>query len=190
MSGITIGLSKRSSGGGGPAVVAAPRNAVGVLNFLLLMPGLLTCLTARMLYPLLDDNAVLGVMIGLFLLPFLIQLVVIVRKQANARVLRIAFGCSACALLILGLLLFANGRTDRSPVAVTRAEVLRKTVFTGRYGVRQYHLIVSSWRSGRESEELDVTLRVFQRASVGSSVAIELHRGYLGLPWLGRISVE
>ena len=92
MSEITIGLRKASSGTSGPALVAAPRNAGGVLNFLLLMPGLFTCLTARMLYPLLDDNAVLGVMIGLFLLPFLIQLVVIVRKQANARVLRIAFG--------------------------------------------------------------------------------------------------
>lgn len=92
MSEITIGLRKASSGTSGPALVAAPRNAGGVLNFLLLMPGLFTCLTARMLYPLLDDNAVLGVMIGFLLLPFLIQLVVIVRKQANARVLRIAFG--------------------------------------------------------------------------------------------------
>lgn len=190
MSGITFGLSKRSSGTSGPAVVTAPRNAGGVLNFLLLMPGLLACMTARMLYPLLDDDTALGLMIGLFLLPFVIQLVVIVRKQANPRALRAAFGCSACALLLFGLLLLLNGRLDNSPQMTMTAAVMRKTVFTGRHGGRQYHLIVSSWRPGKESEELDVTSRVFNHTEVGSIVAIEVHQGYFRLPWSGRISVE
>jgi hypothetical protein len=171
-------------------VLPVATGARGVLYFLLLMPGLVACMAARAKYQLLDDRGALGLMIAFFLLPFGIQLVLILRKQWNARLLRIAFSCSGCALVILALLLFVNGGMDRSPGTVMRASVIRKSVLTGRHGTRQYNLKVSSWRPGRDSEDLNVSLGVFRRAVVGRNVAIEVHQGYFGYLWSGRIAAE
>lgn len=154
---------------------------------LLLVPGVLACLTARILYPLLDDGIAVGLMVGLFLLPFVIQLILVLRKQSNARSLNIAYTSSGCALMIVALVLLLNGGMDKSPSTFITAPVIRKTVATDRYGEQQYHLIVSSWRPGRSSEELSVGRGVFQRAAVGRNVAVEVHRGYFGYPWSGKI---
>ncbi|HLV94166.1 MAG TPA: hypothetical protein VKS44_03160 [Candidatus Acidoferrales bacterium] len=190
LSGIEIGLRKPSDGAGTSAVISTAKSTGGVLSFLMLMPGLLACMLVRAAYPLLDDRIALGLMIAFFLLPFVVQLFLILRKQSNARLLRIVYACSGCALVILALVFFVNGGMDRSPGTVMRASVIRKSVLIGRHGTRQYHLKVSSWRPGRDSEDLNVSSGVFRRAAVGRSVAIEVHRGYLNLPWSEKISAE
>ena len=194
MTGIQVGLRKPGETIGGhenpPDAAPVSRSTAGVLYFLMLMPGLLGCMFARAKYQLLDDSSALGLMIAFFLLPFVIQLVGILRKQSNARLLRIAFSSAGCALVVLAMLLFVNGGADKSPSTVMRARVTRKTVLTGRHGARQYVLKVSSWRPGRKSEDLNVSSRVFQRAEVARDVAIEVHPGYLGYAWSGRIAAE
>lgn len=189
MSGIEIGLRKPPEGGG-PSAVLATVSAGRVLAVLMLLPGLVGCMVARMIYPLLDDSVALGLMIVLFLLPFLIQLILVLRKQSNARSLGIAYTSSACALITVALVLFLNGGMDKSASTFATASVVRKSVITGRYGSQQYYLIVSSWRPGRSSEELSVGRGVFQRAAVGRNVAVEVHRGYFEYPWSGKILPE
>lgn len=189
MSGIEIGL-KKTCGGSGPPPLLAKRSAGRVLSVLMLLPGLLGCMAARMIYPLLDDGVALGLMIVLFLLPFVIQLILVWRKRSNARSLGIAYASSACALMLVALVLMLNGGMDKSESTFMTAPVIRKTVATDRYGEQQYHLIVSSWRPGRSSEELSVGRGVFQRAAVGRNVAVEVHRGYFGYPWSGKILPE
>lgn len=188
--GIEVRVAKRSATGGSSEALPVATGGRGALYFLMLMPGLLACMLARAAYPLLDDRAALGLMIAFFLVPFVIQLLLILRKESNARLLRIGFSCSGCALVILALLLFVNGGMDRSPGTVMRASVIRKSVLTGRHGTRQYHLKVSSWRPGRDSEDLNVGSGVFRRAAVGRNVAIEVHQGYFNLPWSGKVLAE
>jgi hypothetical protein len=190
MSGIEIGLRKGSDGNGGAPVVGGAMSIGGVLSFLLLLPGLICCMTARMIYPLLDDGIALGLMVGLFVLPFVVQLILVLRKRPDARLIRIAFTVSGCALMILALILLLNGGMDKSPGTVMTASVIRKTVLTGRHGTRQYHLIVSSWRPRRNTEDLNVRSDVFRRAAVGRDVAIDVRAGYFGYPWSGKISAE
>lgn len=189
MSGIEIGLSKPSPGGGPPNLLAT-RSAGRLLAMLILVPGLLVCMTARMIYPLLDDGIAFALMIVLFLLPFVIQLILVVRKQSSARLLRLAYGLSGCALMIFALCLLLNGGMDKSASTVMTATVIRKSVDTGRFGTQQYHLTVSSWRPGRSSEDLNVGSRTFQRATVGRNVSVEVHPGFFYLPWAGKIRTE
>lgn len=189
MSGIEIGLSKPSQGGAPPTQFAT-RGAGQLLAMLILVPGLLVCMTARMIYPLLDDGPAFGLMVVLFLLPFLIQLTLVLRKQSNARLLRLAYGLSGCVLMIFALCLLLNGGMDKSASTLMTTTVIRKSVDTGRHGTQQYHLIVSSWRPGRSSEDLNVGSRVFQRAAVGRNVSIEVHQGFFNLPWSGKIRPE
>jgi hypothetical protein len=70
-----------------------------------------------------------------------------------------------------------------------RTEVFKKVVLNGRYG-RQYRLFVYSWRPGRSMEEFNVVQQVFDRSRVGKTLIVEVHPGFLGLPWYGKISPE
>lgn len=189
MSVIEIGL-RRTSPAGGPPTLLAARSAGRLLAMLILVPGLLVCMTARMIYPLLDDGPAFGLMVVLFLLPFVIQLIFVLRKQPNARLLRLAYGLSGCVLMIFALCLLLNGGMDKSASTTMTATVIRKSVDTGRHGTQQYHLIVSSWRPGRSSEDLNVGSHVFQRAAVGRNVSVEVHQGFFNLPWSGKIRTE
>jgi len=93
-------------------------------------------------------------------------------------------------LMLFVLLLFLNGPLDKSPRSDVRVTVIRKEVDNGgRFGPH-YYLVVSSWRPGRSSENLRVGSQVFERAIVGKSVTVELHKGYFGLPWYGSVSPE
>jgi hypothetical protein len=132
----------------------------------------------------------MGFLLGVFLLPPMLQILSIVLKLPNdgGWWLRAVYMCSSLALVLLGLMLFMNGGLDRPPGNEVRTTVIRKTVIRGR--TTQYHLWVSSWRPGRSEEDFNIGLREFDRATVGKSVTVELHSGFFGLPWRGDILPE
>jgi len=163
---------------------------VWVLYILLLVPGVFVALFALSAYPPLDPRGPRALLFGFFLLPVVVQIFTIARKRPNdfPRWSSAVFICSSLALLLLGFVMFLNGRLDRSPSNEVRTTVIRKTVIRGRS--TGYHLWVSSWRPGRSLEEFNVGSREFDRAAIGKAVRVELHKGFFGLAWRGAISPE
>jgi hypothetical protein len=82
-----------------------------------------------------------------------------------------------------------NGALDRSPANYVRATVVEKTAPIG-HREAQYSLRVSSWRPGRTFEDLNVGSREFARAMVRKHVIVEMHQGYLGMPWYAKVTSE
>jgi hypothetical protein len=156
---------------------------------LLLAPGLLGCLLAYVIYPPLDQGLLVTLGVSILFLPMLLQLRSIFRKSLSEdfRQLRRAFVYSSIALAMLALLLLLNGSLDRSPRRQVAATVLRKTSTRGRSATR-YLLTVSSWRPGRTEEDFRVYSGTFNRVVVGQTITVEIHQGFLGLPWSGKIS--
>jgi hypothetical protein len=159
--------------------------------FLLLVPGLLGNLLGYALYPPLDAGPLLGFGLCVFSLPVLLQLASGLRKRLSENVgrLRTVYAYSSLALMLLALLLLLNGWLDGSPPNAVRSTVIQKTATMRKAGI-QYRLTVSSWRPGRSGKEFEVGSRTFNRAVVGKTVTVELHKGFFGLPWSGSISPE
>jgi hypothetical protein len=95
---------------------------------------------------------------------------------------------SSMAFALVALALLLNGVLDRRPPNEERATVLRKVVTMSKY--THYHMIVTSWRPGHSQEGFDVDAGVYRSVAVGKTVSVEIHKGFLGLPWLGNISPE
>jgi len=165
-------------------------NSAQVLFILLMTPGVFLNLQAIAKYPLLDVRPAMGTMLGIFLLPVAAQFLWFILKSASdgTRAWRAIYAVASLALVAAAVALFLNGGLDGSTPSDARATVTRKVVLKGRH--TQYNLTVSSWRFGRSSENFNVTESVFNRAVVGKAIHLEIHAGYFGLPWRGRISVE
>jgi hypothetical protein len=86
--------------------------------------------------------------------------------------------CAATALL-------ANGALDRLPVDAHPLVITAKLVRRGKSA--SYYLQVQSWRPNRSFEELQVPYRVYAQFQTNDPVVVEVHRGALGIPWLGEI---
>jgi hypothetical protein len=187
--GFELQLNKRPDSGG--PTVAAAVDARQLLYFLLLIPAGMIALMPLGIYPPLDSRLPMGFIICAYLLSTIPQLTSIVRRQPGHGLgfWRMVSICSGLALPIIGVLLFLNGRLDRSTPNDVSARVIRKIAPLG-YRQAQYHLTVSSWRAGRSIEDLNVSSRVFERAVVGKRVTLELRAGYFGLPWYASISSE
>ncbi|HXJ18124.1 MAG TPA: hypothetical protein VNM68_13130 [Candidatus Polarisedimenticolia bacterium] len=187
--GIELGLSTRSDQGG-PAFPAT-LDAKQLLYFLLLIPAGVISLMPLGVYPPLDTRLPMGLIICCFLLSAVPRLWSIARRRPgnDSNLWQAVSTCAGLALPFLGLLLFLNGRLDRSPRSEMRATVIRKTAPIG-YREAQYHLKVTSWRPGRSFEDLNVNSREFAGAVVGRPVVVEMHEGYFGLPWYSNISPE
>jgi hypothetical protein len=187
--GFELQLSKRPDSGG-PTVTTGV-DARQLLYFLLLIPAGMIALMPLGTYPPLDSRLPMGFIICAYLLSAIPQLTSIVRRQPGNGLgfWRIVSICSGVALPVIGVLLFLNGRLDRSTPNDVSARVIHKIAPLG-YRQAQYHLTVSSWRPGRSIEDLNVSSRVFERARVGKNVTVELRTGYFGLPWYSNISSE
>ncbi len=94
------------------------------------------------------------------------------------------------ALVPLGVaaVLFVNGGLDRSLVESHRVLVMQKTIRHGKS--YSYYLKTSSWRANHSSEELQVSYPVFGQFQNNDMAIVEVHRGALGIPWLGNIRTE
>jgi len=154
---------------------------------LLLAPGLLGSLLALILYPPLDAGPFVAFGLCAFSVPLLLP--VFKRTREDVGGLRTVYLYSSLALVLLALLLFLNGRLDRSPRSVVKATVIQKRIGGMKSGTEHW-LTVSSWRPGRSLEKFLVSSREFNRAVVGRTVRVEVHQGFFGLPWSGNISPE
>jgi hypothetical protein len=156
---------------------------------LLLAPGLLGGLFAYIVYPPLDAGPLVAFGLCVFVLPFALKVSSMVRERLSEDVgrLRTVYICASFALLLLSLLVLVNGWKDRSPRSAVRATVIQKTS-TRRRGTTSYNVIVSSWRPGRNVEELRVGARTYNNAVVGKPVTVGVHKGAFGLPWYEYVS--
>jgi uncharacterized membrane protein YhaH (DUF805 family) len=154
-----------------------------VLYILLFVPGIFFTLAALSAYRLLDNRLVMGLMLSAYLLPVALLIANFALNRPSGKWLSAVFICASSALVLLAFLLFINGRMDKFPRSETSAGILRKIVLRGKYGTKQYHIMVSSWRAGRSLEDLTVGEPAFNRMAVGTTVTVHLHRGFLGLPW-------
>ena len=156
--------------------ISIPSTAKG-WNFIPLAPGLFGGIFAYSVYPLLDGRYVLmGVVFLLFLLAGLVP-----RAAAY----------SGLALALLAATLFLNGALDKRPPAEIKTTVIHRAMVTGSQNRgTHYHVVVSSWRPGRNEEDFEVDLGIYRRAVVGRPATVELHKGYFGLPWYGGLSPE
>jgi len=158
---------------------------------LLLAPGVLGGIFVSIVYPPLDQGVLVTCGLCILFLPMVLQLRGILRKRLSQDVekLRTAYVYSSIALATVAFLLVLNGRLDRSPAEVVRATLVQKTATLSKGGTR-YVLTVSSWRSGRNTEEFRVSSYEYRRAVVGKAVNVEVYKGYLGLPWSGKVSPQ
>jgi hypothetical protein len=157
----------------------------------LLAPGVLGGIFAMIVYPPLDQGLLVTCGLCVLFLPLVLQLRSILRKRLGEEIeqLRRAYVYSSIALATVALLLVLNGRLDRSPAQVMRATVIQKTE-TSSKGATRYTLTVSSWRPGRKTEDFRVSSYQFRRAAIGKRVTVEVHKGYLGLPWSSNVSLK
>jgi hypothetical protein len=94
--------------------------------------------------------------------------------------------CLALAPAVLGLALWVNGGMDRTPIETHRQFVTRKFVSHGRHGI-SYHVEFTSWRSSRTTEQASVSNQEYGQLHVNDPVLVDLHKGALGVAWLGAV---
>ena len=95
-----------------------------------------------------------------------------------------------CKLLFFAPFLVAgiaaiNGGLDHSLPEQRSSVITRKWISRGRH-VNTYVIECSSWR-GRAKEKLDIDRQTFAMLRPGEPINIEVHRGLLGIPWLGGV---
>jgi hypothetical protein len=187
--GMELKVSRRS-GGGEPAFTSSV-DVKQLLYFLLLVPGVAVSLLPLGVYPPRDARIPVGAIVCAFLISAVLRLSSLVQRQPGKDFgrRRTISTWAGLALPLIAILLFLNGRLDSSPRRVVRATVIGKTAPIGTREA-QYGIRVTSWRPGRRSEDLNVGSRVFARAVLGKGVTVELHKGFLGLPWYDHISPD
>jgi hypothetical protein len=153
-------------------------------------PGVFVTLHALSVYPPVNGRFPMAVMLCIFLLPVVLMVLsfVLNRPNKNQKTWRILYVSASVALLLLAILLLLNGYLDRSSPNEVRTTVIRKAVIRGRS--TQYNLTVSSWTPDRSIENFNVAMNVFERAAVGKTATVELHKGFFGMPWHGMIWPE
>lgn len=92
----------------------------------------------------------------------------------------LAFGPVFMAIIVL-----VNGPLDRSPVEQHQQVVTRKYITRGRS--TSYYVEFSSWRPDRATERASVSPKRYAEFQVHDPVIIDVHKGALGIPWMGTI---
>ncbi len=154
---------------------------------ILLLAGTLALLITMRRYPLLDRNPYYWAALALFFIPTVSMIVsnLLKRLKKDAGALAKLFFWCAVANVTLFATVFLNGLLDRGPAVRVQARVIGKRISRGRSTT--YRMAVESWRLGRTEEVLELSRAQFQAIHPDSIVGIELHRGWFGLPWYGRI---
>lgn len=176
--------------GGSPVLTRSQANDA-VRNYIWAMfSGLLGTLLVTYRYSLVDPDPPLVLCLVVFFIPVVVHIVLVLRKSLSARfeLLRTTSKWSGAAMLALALFLFLNGALDRFPATEIRSIVTRKSASHGRGGPTYYLTVSPSWRPQRSGERLRVNKATFDGVLTGDPVAIELHSGACGLPWVSRVT--
>ncbi|HXZ20009.1 MAG TPA: hypothetical protein VEG63_08665 [Candidatus Acidoferrales bacterium] len=83
---------------------------------------------------------------------------------------------------MLSLLLYVNGRFDRTPPIIAVTHVVSKFTMPGL--VRPHRLIVHSWRPNGRLERLPVDEDDYSRFRAGDTVEVRVAPGFVGIPWV------
>jgi hypothetical protein len=172
-------------------MVSSSGSGLQLLNMFFMIPGLIVCLIALHTYPTLDRRMPWAFMLGVYLLPVAVHMLVwILKPEIMARGPWRTVYISACLVLMMfSLLLFLNGGMDRSQVSRISTTVISKNVYRGRRGT-SYNLVVTSWRPGRKFEYFGVGRSAYNRTQVGKTATLDIHKGFFGMAWHGPISPE
>jgi hypothetical protein len=156
-----------------------------------LITGFVGIVIADQSYPPLDENPPMILALCLFLIPILLQMVVTARKRLlnSFGWLRLVYIYAGSAAILGAALLGLNGLVDRAPVRQVQTSIVLKYITSGRYST-SYHIVVSSWQSGKGQEKLRVNRNAYRAMYVGEPVVVEGHNGLFALPWYGRILPE
>jgi hypothetical protein len=186
--GIEIRLNSQGSVG---AIPASSSGLKQVLNILLMVPGVFASLMAIGAYTPMNPRPLMGIILGVFLFPFALQILSMVLHLSNGSgsLWRFLYTTSSIVLVLFAVLLFANGGLDKSSPVKVHFTVQGKSIFHERR-VTRYHLIVTSWRQSGSTEGLDVSQKTFDEVMVGGSVSLELHEGRFGIPWRDHVAPD
>lgn len=150
--------------------------------------GLIGTLVGLLIYPPLDRNwftwsAFLLFAPGIYLLSYL------QKKQRRREDVSSFFPMTtwlAFAPLLVAAIVFTNGAVDRRPADFHPGVVTRKVMRHGKSN--SYYVETPSWRPGHLVERLQLPYRQWMQLQANDLIMVEVHRGALGIPWLGKIS--
>jgi len=151
------------------------------------MAGLIGTMIAILIYPPLDRNS-FSLTTFIIAVPCVFLISYVQKKQKRGDDIASFFPMTAWlafAPICIAAILFANGALDRSPVEPHPVVVTQRLVRHGKS--TSYYLQTSSWRANHSSETLQVTYVVFTQFQTNDAAIVEVHRGALGIPWLGAI---
>jgi hypothetical protein len=155
----------------------------------MLWAGMIGAMAGIHYYPPLDGERLIGWSVAFFFLPIVLNFIALVWKRlaANLVWLRTAYLCCGSALLLLGSYTIANGAWDKAPVKIESSVVTLKNLVSGKNS-KAYILRVPSWRPDRDEEELRVNHQTYNKLKVGQEILVEVHPGFLGMPWYGQVT--
>jgi|SRR6516164_5895685 len=176
-------------GSAGPALTHKQIQRMLSWPYAAMLTGLFAIIIVCTAYRPLDRSLILIIAMVLVGLPMTWYLVVALRKREAQSVdtLKLLFGCSAILTVAFFGVLLANGAWDRQTPQQMRCTLVRSYDSMGRRS-HSYHLLVRSWRPNHNTENLEVGRITYQRARGGSEVLVELHPGFFGIAWYGRVS--
>jgi len=138
-------------------------------------------------YKLLDPNAFYWAGFGLGLVSvFLLSHVQ--KKQKSGGDVSAYFPFAtwlAFAPVIVALVVIVNCALDRSPIEEHHQIITGSYVAHGKS--TSYHVEFTSWRTDRAVERTTVPYEEFALLQPNEPVIVEVHRGLLGVQWIGKI---
>ena len=149
--------------------------------------GVIGTLIGSLIYPPLDRRS-FALLAFLLFLPSVFLVSYVQKKQKRGIDISSFFPMTtwaALAPLCIAVAVFANGALDRFPVESHPVVITAKFLRHGKGN--SYYLQVPSWRPKHSSEELQVTYKVYGQFQTNDPIFVEMHRGALGMPWLGAI---
>jgi len=149
--------------------------------------GLIGTMIAILIYPPVDRNA-FSWTVFIISVPCVFLISYLQKKQRRGDEISSFFpmtSCLAFAPICIAAVLFANGALDRFPVEPHAVVVTQRLVRRGKS--TSYYLQTSSWRANHSSEKLQVPYGVFAQFEPNDAAIVEVHRGAMGIPWLGAI---
>jgi hypothetical protein len=150
------------------------------------LTGLIGTMIAILIYPPLD-RSFFWIALVLFLPSVFLSRYIQIKQKRGDDVSSffpltnwLAFGPLCVAAVLL-----ANGTLDHSSIELHPGVVTRKLVSRGKSN--SYYFETPSWRSNGSFEKLQVSYRLYTQFQLNDPIIVEVHRGALGIPWLGAI---
>jgi hypothetical protein len=100
------------------------------------------------------------------------------RKNGKATVV------TSCAVLLgysYGIVVIYNCHFDKSQPSVYHSTVLKKRESGGKH--TSYYLDLNPWGPRKDTEEVDVSKRLYKEVSAGQQVSVYFYKGALNVPW-------